>query len=154
MMEIWKDIEHGYKISNLGRVMGKNGVLKNRLSKNGYHVVSIGSNYKFKNQYVHRLVGKHFLVNNNNYKVINHIDGDKTNNKYTNLEWSTYSKNTTHAHDNNLIIYKNKSSKYTGVYLHKGSGKWISRLNMKYLGSFDTEEDAHLSYKKEREKCV
>ncbi len=46
---------------------------------------------------VHRLMGKAFL---GNPKIINHKDGNKSNNKLDNLERSTHSQNIKHAYDN------------------------------------------------------
>ena len=42
---------------------------------------------------VHQLVAKAFIENPNNYEVINHIDGNRTNNHFTNLEWCTVAYN-------------------------------------------------------------
>ena len=62
---------------------------------------------------VHRLVAKYFVKNPkpNEYDMVNHIDGDKMNNHYENLEWCNISMNTQHAYDNGLI---------------KDRGGWIS----------------------------
>ena len=38
------------------------------------------------------------------YDIVNHIDGDKMNNHYTNLEWCNISMNTQHEYDNNLVF--------------------------------------------------
>lgn len=113
VIEIWKDIlnyEGLYQVSNLGRVKG----LK-KLSWNGYSYItkperilksSNSKGYKFvrlykdkvaKNYTIHRLVATAFIENKNNYKEVNHIDGNKLNNNATNLEWCTKSHNIRHA---------------------------------------------------------
>ena len=102
MTEIWKDIEgyEGlYQISNIGRVKslakinGANRKQKERIlhpkSNHGYMVVSLAKNGIYKNNFVHRLVGKAFVDNPNNYPVINHKDENKANNNVSNIEWCT-----------------------------------------------------------------
>ena len=99
-MEIWKDIkdfEGLYMISNLGNVKSfyTNKILKLKKDKDGYLHINL---YKNKKQYtlkVHRLVAEAFIPNVNNYREINHIDENKTNNVVENLEWCTrkYNKN-------------------------------------------------------------
>lgn len=90
-----------YKASNLGRIFNvQKGKLK-KLSKDkdGYLVCSL-----FKKQYkVHRLIAKTFIKNFKNKPFVNHKDGNKGNNCYTNLEWVTAKENTEHARKNNLI---------------------------------------------------
>ena len=124
MKEIWKDIrgyEGIYQISNLGKVksIGRNeqyevnGKIINRVRKEkilskcidnqGYVIVALSLNRKIKYYKVHRLVATYFVSNTENKNIINHIDGDKTNNIYTNLEWCTIKENTVHAYKNNLI---------------------------------------------------
>lgn len=90
MEEIWKDIKNykGFQISNLGRVKRDNGKLLSVYIQNkGYCCVSIYKEHKTFHPTVHRLVAEAFLPNPNNYKQINHIDCDKTNNNLSNLEW-------------------------------------------------------------------
>ena len=52
---------------------------------------------------VHRLVALHYIKNLSNKPEVNHIDGDKLNNHYKNLEWVTSSENSKHAHRTGLI---------------------------------------------------
>lgn len=70
-------------------------LLNKLLGGPGYHQVSLscyGQTYKV---YIHRLVADAFIENRN--ETVNHIDGDKLNNKVENLEWITYSENNKHA---------------------------------------------------------
>lgn len=65
---------------------------------------------------MHRLVAEIFVKNSDLEKniAVNHIDGDKTNNNASNLEWVTYSENQKHAYRNGLNSWnpsKGKPSK-------------------------------------------
>jgi hypothetical protein len=48
---------------------------------------------------VHRLVASAFVPNPNNLPIVNHRDGDRTNNRCTNLRWSTYPITVAHSYE-------------------------------------------------------
>ena len=52
--------------------------------------------------YIHRIVAETYIGKIDGKDCINHIDGDKSNNKKSNLEWCTYSENHTHAYNKGL----------------------------------------------------
>ena len=47
---------------------------------------------------INRLVAIHFVPNPDHKPEVNHLDGNKLNNIYSNLEWSTRSENVLHAY--------------------------------------------------------
>lgn len=67
--------------------------LKSSVDKDGYFRVSLLN----KTMSIHRLVAFHYVPNPNNHPVVDHIDGNKQNNHYTNLEWVTVQENTLRA---------------------------------------------------------
>ena len=78
---------------------------------NGYKTIMLRSNEgKAEIFRVHRLVAMSFIENPNNYPIINHIDGVKNNNHFSNLEWCTHSMNNKHAFDTEL---KENKKSYT-----------------------------------------
>lgn len=102
MKEVWKDIEgyEGlYQVSNLGRVhsLYKNLILKGSEDSWGYLQVKLYKNGIKSNKKMHRLVAQAFIPNPENKPEVNHIDEDKTNNKLSNLEWSTAKENSNHG---------------------------------------------------------
>lgn len=71
---------------------GKEFVVKGKIvtardNGKGYKNCHFWENKKYKHEYVHRLVGFAFLSNPNNLPEINHIDGNRSNNHFSNLEW-------------------------------------------------------------------
>lgn len=109
--EIWKDIsgyEGLYQVSNLGRVksfrLHKISILKNIIQKEGYIRVVFTVKSAHKSFFVHRLVAQAFIPNPENKPEVNHIDGDKTNNRVENLEWCTARENQIHSYNIGLQI--------------------------------------------------
>lgn len=140
--EIWRPIKNYeglYEISNFGNVKSlerysdtknkygymkrsvKEKILNPSISSKGYMKVTL-SNDKNKIFSVHRLVAQAFLPNPDNLPQVNHIDGNKQNNKVDNLEWCTNKENQEHAIKNGLkniekitkrIVEFNKINKIT-----------------------------------------
>lgn len=63
----------------------------------GYLYVILFKLNKGKPFRVNRLVAKAFKINPFNKKEVNHIDGDRTNNRSSNLEWTTKKENMAHV---------------------------------------------------------
>jgi hypothetical protein len=70
--------------------------------------IALFKNSKEKNIRVHRIVAEAFIPNTCNKTQINHIDGNKTNNRVDNLEWCTCSENINHAYKTGLSENKQK----------------------------------------------
>ena len=112
--EIWKSIkgyEGLYEISSYGRVKSLerfvygngNGkykifekILKPRI-RSKYYSVSLSKNSIKKKCCVHRLVAINFIDNSLNKPEVNHINGNKLDNRVENLEWVTAKENQQHA---------------------------------------------------------
>ena len=132
MREIWKDVkgyETCYLISNLGNIISlgrsvKNNYnsyfkptqylkpvfKKNRVKNNGevtgyYTVVLYDASGKRvgKQHHIHRLVAEHFVDGYEDGYEVDHVDGNKLNNNYTNLEWVSSSENRQRSYDLGLV---------------------------------------------------
>lgn len=62
----------------------------------GYRAVGTKVNGKQRTLYVHRLVATAFIDKPEGKEEVNHLDGDKTNNCVSNLEWATRRENQVH----------------------------------------------------------
>lgn len=129
MEEIWKDVigyEGLYRVSSLGLIKGLDRIVPDKrkgtvivhgkimtqnINNRGYYTLSLCKNSTYKHCVVHKLVAESFVDNPNNYQYVNHIDGNKLNNNYLNLEWVTMAQNNQHAYDMGL-----KKGAATGLF--------------------------------------
>jgi hypothetical protein len=78
--------------------------------------------------------------------MVDHRDGDNTNNAWLNLREATNAQNG----QNQMQAQKGSTSGYLGVNWDKAKGKWLARIGLngksKNLGRFDTPEEAHAAY--------
>lgn len=90
-----------YSVSTMGEVRNdKTGKIKSPvISGGGYVQVALYGEKKYKRFFVHRLVSTAFVPNPQNKPQINHINGDKADNRAENLEWVTASENQHHRYD-------------------------------------------------------
>lgn len=89
-------------------------VAQRKNSNNGYLLITLHKGGGVRTDAcVHRVVAETFIPNPENKKCVNHIDGNKTNNVVSNLEWVTPSENTRHAYATGLNKHKRKIAQYT-----------------------------------------
>ena len=131
-VEMWLPITYPkvypgrYSISNYGRVYNTqyNRFMTLYIGKKGYVKCSL-TNYERKDGSftVHRLVAWEWVLLNRDINLqVNHIDGNKANNFYRNLEWVTPLQNMKHANINGLIINRggiHSNHKLTEDEVHK-----------------------------------
>lgn len=82
---------------------------------------------------------------------IDHINGDKLDNREKNLRFCNNNENRL-----NIKMYKCNTTGFKGVFWHKQGKKYMARIRNKgrdyYLGLFKTPEEASRAYKKEARK--
>ena len=97
-------------------------------------------------EYIHRIV---WVLNNGEFPEmdIDHINGNKMDNRIENLRLCTRSQNMSNRGKN-----KNNSSGFKGVSFCKQTGRWVAQITVdrknKKIGRFDTKEEAADAYSK------
>lgn len=129
-MEIYKPLinyDYIYAVSNYGNLKNiKNNKIKTkRINTNGYYYVSLSKNGKSIVKSLHGLIAKTFLDKKIEDKLIDHIDGNKLNNRIENLRYTNYSDNTKNAYLNN----KNLSKKLRKVFKFNENYKLVKIYN-------------------------
>lgn len=147
-----------YKISNFGYVLschnnryGKSKTWRlniGQANKWGYRMVHLFYGKHIKTFCVHKLVCEYFIPNPNNHSQANHLDKNKLNCHVDNLEWVSHRENGTHR-----WLTDKKTSRFIGVFQSsktRPSKRWRAAITFGGaqigLGSYKTEEEAHLAY--------
>ncbi len=107
------DLFSGYTIREDGQVVGPRGrPIKPQFSNVGYLRVELaGRKYS-----IHRLLAEAFIPNPEGKSQVNHINGDKADNRLENLEWVTQSENMLHAYKAGLQVGYRKSVPLTEAH--------------------------------------
>lgn len=116
--------------------------LKQKTDKKGYKRVSLFLNGKPKDHLVHRLVATAFLPKIDGKNLVNHKDGNPSNNDVRNLEWCTYKENVNHAFKNGLMT-TNKPVKLK----RKSDGTVLNFRSREKAGEFFGKHSGFISSK-------
>ena len=100
-MEVWTKVKGltKYEVSSEGRIRNsKTGrILRTNKNDRGYVQVCLRENNRQFTKSVHRLVADSFYDGDHDSFDVNHIDGNKSNNHISNLEFCTRQENINHA---------------------------------------------------------
>ena len=126
-----------------GVVISPTGKIVTKTTKSGYICLTLRDNSKTYYLFAHQFAW--FVINKECVNMIDHIDGNKTNNKISNLRAV-----------NKSINGLNRKSK--GVYFCKRANKFIANITDNYkhihIGSFNSYEEAEREYLKYKEKLI
>lgn len=154
--EEWRDVvgfEGKYQVSNYGRVISFSAKSKGYListyvqpgAKTGYQRSYLfdSSSSKIKRTSIHRLVGCAFIPNPNGLPEINHINNNRVDNFYLNLEWTDRKGNCEHAsRQNRYNIAKGESSHLSKLKENDVTYIRSSKDNVRFLAAkFNVCED-------------
>ena len=121
MQEEWKPVvgyEGLYEVSNTGKIKNSNSnkILKPATVSGYYRVVLCKSSGlakpEHRNLLVHRLVASAFINNPDNKEQVDHINGNRLDNRVSNLRWTTCKEN----HNNPVTVARNIAMHNTPAY--------------------------------------
>ena len=150
LMEIWKQIQGFkpiYQVSSTGRIRSierntndnggvlhrKERILRVSVSRLGYHIAYLYDvNGRKRTIPVHQIVARAFISNPENKPEIDHIDGDKSNNRPENLRWVTHKENCSNP------VTAQKQKKYIEESAKHRRAILAFDLNGKFVGEWPT----------------
>lgn len=139
------DIHTGqiYWKKNIGKKI-KAGSKAGYVGKTGYQFIAIdGKRYS-----AHRIAWTH-VMGDLEKDVVDHINGDRTDNRFINLRPASVCENSRNWHSSS----RKQSSKHRGVYYAKRDKRWTARIQCngyrKFIGSYRTEREAACAYARE-----
>lgn len=94
---------------------------------------------------IHQIIAIKMILNPLNKPVVDHINGNKRDNRIENLRWATLAENK--ANSTKELSTRNKSG-YTGVFWNKKRKGWDAILKKVTIGTYDTKQEASDAYKK------
>lgn len=117
--EQWETIKDfpNYMISTESRVLNKTtlNMVSVHPHKHGHRVVRLWKDNTTKLCKIYRLKAIAFIPNPENKREVNHLDGDRTNEDLSNLEWATPKENMRHAIDNGFCGGQFKSGELVKI---------------------------------------
>lgn len=159
-MEVFKPIPEYkgiYEVSNKGTIKTdkdkttytkgvgvrhwKQRIMKLKTDKGGYKRVTLWKDGKSKDFLVHRLVAAAFIPNPKGYELINHRDGNPSNNNVSNLEWTDYYGNLMHAYNHDLnkeaqpIVLVNSKTKESHYFYSKAEASRFLKHNDAFISA-------------------
>ena len=157
-MEEFKELLEypGYKIGNLGTVIGKFGrPMKPQTTNNGYYKLDICTDDEQFNKNVHRLVAEAWIPNPKNKLCIDHINRNRLDNRVVNLKWATHKEN---SQNRTIQIEPNLNSKsgVRGLSYSQTYDNWTTSVSIggkSFRRAFKQKDEAlaYLAVMKEKQ---
>ena len=127
-----------YMVNRKGEIFSlpkktRKGIRKLKPLKQVYEMVDLCKDGEAKKYTVHRLVAKAFIPNHENKEQVNHINGNKFDNRVENLEWCTRSENQLHSTRIGLRTAKGVKNSQSKLKEHEVIEIYKSKESNKYL---------------------